>query len=277
MEGANDSIVESHINNDLSLDIDLPNFQPTKYNPFLWRFAHGTTFFLFSIGFLVNAVMKFQKARNKASTDIEDLMSQIASLAGSGMYFISSFMEWFHFRRGCCGRSNLNSMLKTNVDESFKAALYRSEVGIKYFASVLASLIMIGASLMILFKLDEINTIIVHSNVLFLTAVSIMFISQISKVYRILKKTKQYTFRKDKSNLTVELFLMISALLYIVYYSFVIVFTDNNSFIKLNYIDNYVNLGAVFMLFFSALSMQYRYYISGFQDLNMSNVSVFTV
>ena len=101
-----------------------------------------------------------------------------------------------------------------------------------------------------------------------------MFIAQIGKVQRVLKKTKQYTFKNDKSNLTVEVLLMISALIYIVYYSFIIGF-NNNSFIKK--ILNYINLAAAFMLFFSAISVQYRYYISGFQDLNMSGVSFFTV
>lgn len=271
MEGRADSIVESRIGNDFSLDIDLPNFQSTKYNPFLWRLAHGTTYFLFSIGFLANSVMKFQK---ESKEPIKELISQIASITGSCMYFISSFMEWYHFRRGCCGKANLNSNLKTNIDKSCKAALYRSEAGIKYFASVLASLIMIGASLMIFIKSED--ETIKKANILFLIAVSIMFIAQIGKIQRILKKTKQYTFRKDKSNLTVEVLLMISALIYIVYYSFVIRFGNDSFIIKYN-IHNYINLAGTFMLFFSAISVQYRYYISGFQDLNMSNVSVFTV
>ena len=271
MEGRADSIVESRIGNDFSLDIDLPNFQSTKYNPFLWRLAHGTTYFLFSIGFLANSVMKFQK---ESKEPIKELISQIASITGSCMYFISSFMEWYHFRRGCCGKANLNSNLKTNIDKSCKAALYRSEAGIKYFASVLASLIMIGASLMIFIKSED--ETIKKANILFLIAVSIMFIAQIGKTQRILKKTKQYTFRKDKSNLTVEVLLMISALIYIVYYSFVIRFGNDSFIIKYN-IHNYINLAGTFMLFFSAISVQYRYYISGFQDLNMSNVSVFTV
>lgn len=272
MEGRADSIVESRIGNDFSLDIDLPNFQSTKYNPFLWRLAHGTTYFLFSIGFLANSVMKFQK---ESKEPIKELISQIASITGSGMYFISSFMEWYHFRRGCCGKANLNSNLKTNIDKSCKAALYRSEAGIKYFASVLASLIMIGASIMIFIK-KKYETIEKKSNILFLIAVSIMFIAQIGKTQRILKKTKQYTFRKDKSNLTVEVLLMISALFYIVYYSLIICFGNDPFIIKYN-IHNYINLAGAFMLFFSAISVQYRYYISGFQDLNMSNVSVFTV
>ena len=181
-------------------------------------------------------------------------------------------MEWFHFKRGCCGRANLNSNIKTNIDKSCKAVIYRSEAGIKYFASVIASLILIGASLMVLLKDDD--KIEKKSNVCFLIAVSIMFIAQIGKVQRVLKKTKQYTFTKDKSNLIVEVLLMISALIYIVYYSFIIGF-NNNSFMKK--IHNYINLAAAFMLFFSAISVQYRYYISGFQDLNMSGVSFFTV
>lgn len=269
MEGRADSI----IGNDFSLDIDLPNFQSTKYNPLLWRLAHGTTYFLFSIGFIARSVMKFQKESNDP---IKDLISQIASITGSCMYFISSFMEWYHFRRGCCGKANLNSNLKTNIDKSCKAALYRSEAGIKYFASVLASLIMIGASLMLMIFIKSKDETIEKSNILFLIAVSIMFIAQIGKIQRILKKTKQYTFRKDKSNLTVEVLLMISAMIYIVYYSFVICFGNDSFIIKYN-IHNYINLAGAFMLFFSAISVQYRYYISGFQDLNMSNVSVFTV
>ena len=268
MEGGNESVLGSRIGNEFSLDMDLPYFQSTKYNSIYWRLAHGTTFFLFSIGFLASSVMMNQEKTEKN----EKFISHIACIAGSAMYFISSFMEWFHFKRGCCGRANLNSNIKTNIDKSCKAVIYRSEAGIKYFASVMASLILIGASLMVLLKDDD--KIEKKSNVCFLIAVSIMFIAQIGKVQRVLKKTKQYTFKNDKSNLTVEVLLMISALIYIVYYSFIIGF-NNNSFIKK--ILNYINLAAAFMLFFSAISVQYRYYISGFQDLNMSGVSFFTV
>ena len=270
MEGGNESVLGSRIGNEFSLDMDLPYFQSTKYNSIYWRLAHGTTFFLFSIGFLASSVMMNQEKTGKN----EKFISHIACIAGSAMYFISSFMEWFHFKRGCCGRANLNSNIKTNIDKSCKAVIYRSEAGIKYFASVIASLILIGASLMVLLNDDK--EIEKKSNVCFLIAVSIMFIAQIGKVQRVLKKTKQYTFKNDKSNLTVEVLLMISALIYIVYYSFIIGF-NNNPFIIEKKIHNYINLAAAFMLFFSAISVQYRYYISGFQDLNMSGVSFFTV
>ena len=196
MEGGNESVLGSRIGNEFSLDMDLPYFQSTKYNSIYWRLAHGTTFFLFSIGFLASSVMMNQEKTGKN----EKFISHIACIAGSAMYFISSFMEWFHFKRGCCGRANLNSNIKTNIDKSCKAVIYRSEAGIKYFASVIASLILIGASLMVLLKDDD--KIEKKSNVCFLIAVSIMFIAQIGKVQRVLKKTKLYTFKNDKSNLT---------------------------------------------------------------------------
>ena len=108
------------------------------------------------------------------------------------MYFISSSIEWFHYRRGCIGQANLNSKIKTNIDKSCKVSFYRSEVGIKYFLSVLSSLIMLSASIIAIVIRNN-KLVKEYSDILYLLSMVIFSFSQIGKVESIMMKTKQYT------------------------------------------------------------------------------------
>ena len=47
------------INDKQDLDYDLPNFTSTKYNSTSWKLCHGTTYFLFSFGYLTSSVLIF--------------------------------------------------------------------------------------------------------------------------------------------------------------------------------------------------------------------------
>ena len=55
---------------------------------------------------------------------INDILFSIGSLC----YLISSLIEWSHFKRGCCGQSNLNNQIKKNIDQSFMSKMKRSEI-----------------------------------------------------------------------------------------------------------------------------------------------------
>ena len=95
-----------------------------------------------------------------------------------------------------------------------------------------------------------------------------------SKVEKILTKTKQYTFKKDKSNLLVELFAMFGGIICVIGY-LIREFKGNVN--RFSIIDTYLCIGGGALFFVSALSMQYRYYLSGYEDLNMSMVSDYTI
>ena len=135
------------INNKQQLDYDLPNFTSTKYNSTNWKICHGTSYFLFSLGYLSSSVIRFTQGKELNDGIVK--IADISNVIGSVIYFISSSIEWFHYKRGCIGQANLNSNIKTNIDKSCKAAFHRCEVGMKYFLSLLSSLIMLSASIIV--------------------------------------------------------------------------------------------------------------------------------
>ena len=69
------------INDKQDLDYDLPNFTSTKYNSTNWKLCHGTTYFLFSFGYLTSSVLIF--TQGKALDDTTIFASEIANVFGS--------------------------------------------------------------------------------------------------------------------------------------------------------------------------------------------------
>lgn len=120
-----------------NLDLDLPNFSPTKYKKSNWKMFHSCNSFFFSLLFGISTGF----VNNKSSTYYDIVGFSYAFL------FFSSLVEWSYFKRGCIGESNLNSKLKTNVDKSWKAKILRSEYGIKYFISLVSSFILLLGSI----------------------------------------------------------------------------------------------------------------------------------
>ena len=51
------------INNKQQLDYDLPNFTSTKYNSTNWIICIGTSYFLFSLGYLSSSVIRFTQGK----------------------------------------------------------------------------------------------------------------------------------------------------------------------------------------------------------------------
>mgnify|MGYP003297773171 CR=1 FL=1 len=154
----NDFVNQSFAADGNSLDLDMPNFNPTKYNKMEWRVSHSIFYFLFSSCLLASYILKLidyiQDKKNTAPDklmfplDKEHFKYILLGLAGC-FYLISSFLEWTHFRRGCLGLSNLNSNIKTNRDMSVKARFQRAKTGFMYFLCVISSLLIILSSLSI--------------------------------------------------------------------------------------------------------------------------------
>ena len=117
------------------LDFDIPDFSPTKYGPFLWKISHCLFYFLYNLAFIVSNII-FIASNKYEKYNIGLLIAHI-------FYCISSFLEWWYFKRGCIGYANLNSKLKDNIDKSLKALVLRSEPGWKYFFSFGANMILI--------------------------------------------------------------------------------------------------------------------------------------
>ena len=262
------------INNKQQLDYDLPNFTSTKYNSTNWKICHGTSYFLFSLGYLSSSVIRFTQGKELNDGIVK--IADISNVIGSVMYFISSSIEWFHYKRGCIGQANLNSNIKTNIDKSCKAAFHRCEVGMKYFLSLLSSLIMLSASIIV--SVIRNNKIVKeYSDILYLMAMMIFSVSQIGKVERIMMGTKQYTYTKDKSNLVVEMIAMYGGFILSVYYLIQIFAMNPINLLLLTSLNGLFNAIGCILFFMSALCMQYRYYISGYSDLNQGDVSFVSV
>ena len=103
-------------------------------------------YFMFGICYLLSEIYSLKKSEKSF---INDILYSIGSLC----YLISSLIEWSHFKRGCCGQSNLNNQIKKNIDQSFMSKMKRSEIGVKYFFNVIVSMILlISYTLKIIFK-----------------------------------------------------------------------------------------------------------------------------
>ena len=94
---------------------------------------------MFGVCYLLSEIYSFRKSESKTDFFINQILYSI----GSFCYLISSFIEWSHFKRGCCGQSNLNNQIKKNIDQSFMSKMKRSEIGFKYFFNVIVSMILL--------------------------------------------------------------------------------------------------------------------------------------
>ena len=115
---------ESEPYND-EINLDLPDFSPTKYNSVTWKILHSIFYSLYSF-LLFGANILYIKTEYFSSYNFFSLISHIS-------YFFSSFMEWLHFNRGCIVKANYNSVTKSKIDNSLKAKILRSEKGWIYF------------------------------------------------------------------------------------------------------------------------------------------------
>ena len=66
---------------------------------------------MFGICYLLSEIYSLKKSEKSF---INDILFSVGSLC----YLISSFIEWSHFKRGCCGQSNLNNQIKKKYGSS---------------------------------------------------------------------------------------------------------------------------------------------------------------
>jgi phosphate starvation-inducible membrane PsiE len=250
------------------LDFDIPDFSPTKYGPFLWKLAHCLFYFLYTIAFIVSNII-FIVSNKYDKYNIILLVAHI-------FYCISSFLEWWYFKRGCIGYANLNSKVKDNIDKSFKARILRGEQGWKYFFSFCAAIILVYGNCYYLMYINGEKEVPdpEYWNINLIGAM-VISLAQILKLEKILMETKQYIIKNDLSNCLIEIFFFFASLIYGTIYFYRLLYNyDNQNFVNL-YMA--LRISGCFMIFFSSICLINRYYMSDYQDLNASDLSNITL
>lgn len=249
------------------LDTDLPNFQPTKYNSVSWRFTHWIFNFIFSGCFLCFPI--FCRFCRDSKIAFKYLY-----LLGSASQMISAFVEWTHYVRGCLLPSNLNSICKTNIDNSCEAKYLRAKPGITYFISFVASVILtVGSALTFICECDFTE----HKKYLFTAMIIFTFIT-VAKLDKIVSPTKQYFFLNDISNAISHFLFLLGSLCYslgsIVCFLPLFDFVDFYEKTKLHL---FLFMGGGVLFVFSSILLLYRYFFSGLQDLNAEILSEYSI
>ena len=239
-----------------NLDLDLPNFTPTKYNKTGWKIIHFFTYFLFGLLYLLTQLNNLFQILKK--------YQEIISIVGSFSYLLSSFLEWRHFRRGCCGKSNLNYQIKGNIDKSFSAKMKRSEIGLKYFLNIIVTIILLVNDILHIFFSNDLIYYI-----LMITGMALLVITQLLKIEKILTNTKQYQVKNDLSNSIVEILNFSGAMIYFTCFLLYLF----NEFKDLSYV---LIIGSICFIL-SSFVLYYRYFHSGFEDLNVSESSFISI
>lgn len=260
------------------LDFDLPEFTPTKYASSSWKITHSLFYFLYSCAIFASNILFFITENFKTYN--------IIALFGHICYFISSFLEWFYFKRGCIGYANLNSQVKDNIDYSLKAKILRSEQGWKYFFSFFSSIILIYGNIHYFEynknnKSDDENNKGIYPDEDFyninLVGVMIISLAQILKIDKILIHTRQYMIKNDLSNCLIEIFFYFASLSFGTLYYFNIMYDYYFYYEKFKLLYKCTSIGGSILIIFSSFCLIDRYYCSSYADLNASDLSNLTL
>ena len=151
----------------------------------------------------------------------------------------------------------------------------RSEIGVKYFFNVIVSMILlISYTLKIIFNDKYLYKQLFP--IFVLLGMSLLVITEILKIEKTLTNTKQYRVKNDISTSMVEIINFIGALLYFIG-NLIIIPYKNNKKDKISFYLSVINLfGSVFFVV-SSFILFYRYFLSGFDDLNVSESSFMTI
>jgi hypothetical protein len=141
----------------------------------------------------------------------------------------------------------------------------RSEIGIKYFLNIIITLFLITVGI---FK--KIQKFQFLHEIIIMSAMALLIISQLFKIERALTNTKQYNVKNDLSNSIVEILNFTGAMIFFTCY--LLALLKEYSINDLNII---LIVGASFFVL-SSFVLYYRYFLSGFDDLNVSNNSFMT-
>ena len=139
-----------------TLDLDIPNFSPPRYKKSNWKIMHSCCLLLFCVFFAIS--VPFVIIKPFKTYHILLLLAHI-------FYVISTLVEWSYFNRGCIGDANLNSKLKSNIDQSFRAKVLRGESGLKYMICLFSSLILLAGD-SIYFVTKSINLSIIETEII---------------------------------------------------------------------------------------------------------------
>ena len=246
-------------------DLDLPNFTSMKYSEFRWRISHCLTYMIYSTLLLISTF--FWLEESNAENDFNSLM-----LISHIFYFISTFIQWFYFKRGCIGDANYNTQVKKNVVKSFKAKILRSEEGWKYFFSLFASFILILGNIYYIAYNKKQEQEYWNIN---LIGCMIISLAQILKLEKILTDNKQYSVVNDLPHCLIEIFMLFGSLSYGAYYFLQIMYNYDTE--NLIYLFGSLKFLGNLLIIFSGFSLLNRYFCSGFDDLNVSTFSNVTL
>ena len=242
-------------------DLDLPNFSPTKYISFHWRTGHCSTYMLYGLFLLFSTFIWLAEYYNDSRYNIIMLISHI-------FYFISTFIQWFYYKRGCIGDSNYNSRLKANIDKSFRAKILRSEEGWKYFFSLFGASLLIFGNIYLILAGKIANPEYWNINLIGCMTISL---SQIMKIEKILTENKHYIVINDLSHCLIEIFMFFGSLSYGTFYFIQILYNFDRESLKYLFIS--LKLSGNLFIVFSGICLFHRYFCSDFDDLNISDLS----
>jgi hypothetical protein len=139
-----------------NLDLDIPNFSPPRYKKSNWKIMHGCCLLLFCLLFAISVPFIIIKPFRTY---------HILLIIAHVFYVLSTLVEWSYFNRGCIGDANLNSKLKSNIDQSFRAKVLRGESGLKYMICLFSSLILLAGD-SIYFVTKSINLSIIETEII---------------------------------------------------------------------------------------------------------------
>lgn len=244
------------------LDIDEPNFTLTKRLSFKWKAIHFVFHLLFSISYtsfpIVYVIIQYEQPPT---------LLLLMYIVGSICKVVYAFMEWWHFKRGCCGDSNLNSKVKTNIDQSCKAKLIRMKVGLLYFIIlVISTIITVNFVLWCIVKDEIVNDTLYD---VFMYGMIGSTVVQVMKNERIVQPTKQYQIKNDMSNLLVEWFMFIGYFVYSIGLIWRLGDSNGDLFFNVGNINGYFEIGGGVFFMLSTFAMGYRYFLSDDADLNL--------
>ena len=185
--------------------------------------------------------------------------------------FVSCFLQWFYYKRGCIGKANYNSGVKNNIDRSSRAILLRSEEGWKYFFSLIGSGMLIYGNIDYFIFSEERESEFWNIN---LIGSMIISLSQILKLEKILTDNKQYAVKNDISNCFIEIFLFFGSLFFGASYYIQIMYNFDSTFNKYEILLKFIGNG---FIIFSGFCLIHRYFLSDYDDLNVSDLSNITI
>ena len=245
-------------------DLDLPYFSPTKYNSLCWRFTHSSTYLLYNIFLFASSIILFIQKN--------EFLYIIFLLIAHVFYLISASQQWFYYKRGCFTYANYNSKVKANIDKSFKAKVLRAEEGFKYFFSLFASCILIYGNIYY-FTLGKQKLEPEFWNIN-LVGTMIICLSQILKLEKILTDSKQFSILKNLSLALIEIFMFFGSLCFGSLYLIQMLYYNMDTYKEVfNILFPTLYFTGSVSILLSGVCLLNRYFCSGYEDLNASDLS----